>query len=239
MTEPEHDHDLPHLPDTGDLSEVPYVDDAERAESEWLLARERDPAARAPSAKIANDYAELEDLLGDLPASRGDDGWQDSVLRAAAAATPLRAPRRSAVRWVAGGALVAAAAVIAFRVIPGAPRAELEVAIRRDAGTRGDGAVASVGDHLVVTARPREPSDLRVYRDDGILVARCPSGPACTVSSGGDYTIDVRLDAPVPHHVVLVIGATAPLPDGTLDAYVNAARGANARIVVYPSINVR
>jgi hypothetical protein len=239
MTDHDHDHDLPHLPDTGDLSEVPYVDDAERAESEWLLARERDPAACAPSAKIANDYAELEDLLGDLPAGRGDDGWQDRVLRAAAAATPLPAPRRSVVRWLVGGALAAAAAVLAFRLVPGAPRAELEVAIRHDEVTRGDGDVVSVGDHMVVTARPREPADLRVYRDDGILVARCPTGPACTVSSGGDYTIDVRLAAPVPHHVVLVIGATAPLPDGTLDAYVNAARGASARIVVYPSINVR
>ena len=40
-------------PEADDLSGVPFIDDAERDESAWLLARDADPRAPAPSLTIA------------------------------------------------------------------------------------------------------------------------------------------------------------------------------------------
>jgi hypothetical protein len=71
-----------------DFVDAPFIDDDERAESEWLLARDNDPDARAPSSEIASDYAEIEDLLGNLPTGIADEVWHDEVLRAAIASAP-------------------------------------------------------------------------------------------------------------------------------------------------------
>ena len=73
-----------------DLIDAPFIDGDERAESEWLLARDSDPAARAPSSEIASDYAEIDDLLGDLSTGISDEIWHGEVLRAAAAS--VRSP---------------------------------------------------------------------------------------------------------------------------------------------------
>ena len=92
----------------GDLADVPFLDDAERAESRWLIgARGATPARRHPSAKLAADYAELEDLLGNLPLGASDESWQDEVLRTGLRlGTPLRPWwRRTIFRWAMGGAL--------------------------------------------------------------------------------------------------------------------------------------
>jgi len=223
-----------------DLADAPFLDDAERAESEWLFARENDPLAPAPSAKIASDYAEIEDLLGTLPSGVSDERWHHEVLRAASSSASPSRPgwRRTAVRWAMGGAFVAAAAVAVLVLIPRAPAAELEVAIRHGDPTRGDVKEVVVGDHLVVTARPREAGDLRVYRSDGTLVARCPHGPACAPSAQGEYTIELTLDAPVQYQVILVVGMGDALTSGTIDAYLDAAGAASARIVRYQPIDV-
>ena len=225
-----------------DLAGAPFIDDAERAESAWLLARENDPGASAPSPEIARDHAELEDLLDHLPAGSSDQSWQEEVLRLA---SPSEAPsrprqRRRAYRWAIAGALVAAAAATAVvLVLRPRPRTdELVIAIRPGDPARGDTREAVVGDRLIVKARPRGTGDLRVYRADGPLVARCPTGPGCTTPAPGEYTIDVRLDAPVQHHVILTVGRGPDLPAGTMDAYLDAARAANARIITYPPIDV-
>lgn len=232
-----------------DLVDAPFADDAERAEADWLLARELDPAARAPSAKIANEYAELEDLLGNLPEAPLDDSWQDAVSRIGASSAPSVRPWwwRAPARWAAGGAFVAASAAAAWLLIPPAP-AELEVAIRPVDPTRGDPErsnpergekVAAIGDLLIVTARPHESADLRVYRSEGTLLARCPGGRGCIASPAGGYTIEVTLDAPGQYQVILVVGAIQATPGDTMDAYLEAARAANARIVTYQPIDVR
>ncbi len=243
-----------------DLAGLPSDDDAvERAESAWLLAREHDPGAPAPSPAIAREYAELEDLLGDLPPGSSDESWQEEVSRLAmASAAPAPPPRRRRVyRWALAGTLAAAAAVAAVVLLfprpdPRAPAGELEVvihtgdAVRGDVGRlhwRGDGlggdsTEAAVGDRLIVRARPRARGELRVYRAGGTLVARCPGGPGCTVSGDGGHSIEVRLEAPVPHHVILVVGMTGDLPGATMEAYLDAARAANARIVIHPTIYV-
>jgi hypothetical protein len=226
-------------PEDDDLADVPFIDDAERAESEWLLARENDPSAPAPSSKIESDYAEIEDLLATLPSGISDESWHDEVLRVvSSSALPSRPWWRSTTfRWAMGGAFVAAAAIAVWVVIP-RPPAELEVATRQVSAARSDPEEVVVGDHLVVTARPRGAGDLRVYRSDGILVARCPHGPVCRTLPHGEYTIELTLDAPAQYQVILVVGMGDAALNGTMEAYLDAAHAANARIVRHPPINV-
>lgn len=229
--------------DPHDLAGAPFLDDAERAEADWLVARDRDPTTPAPSPKIARDYAELDELLGSLPAGPSDERWHDEVLRLARASVTPPRPwwRRLAVRWTAGLAFAgAAAAAIALMLRPPQPAGgELQVAIHHGDETRGDAREAAVGDRLVVRARPRGPSELRVYRVDGPLVARCPAGPGCTTAAPDEHAVEITLEAPVQHHVILVVGASAPLPEGTMNAYLDAARAAGARVVTSRPIDVR
>lgn len=232
------------VPPDVDLVDAPYLDDAERAESEWLRARERDPHAPAPSPQIPRDHARLEHVLGNLAVEATDESWHDEVLKLAAASTAT-APRRwwqwPAFRWGAIAATTAAAAVVVLLLLrprTTAPDRELELEIRRGSVVRGDTREAAVGDHLIIRTRPRGASELRVYRADGPLVARCPGGPACTNSAADLYAIDLVLSAPVRYEVILVVGANAAPPESTLDDFVNAAVAAKARIEQYP-IDVR
>lgn len=227
MTTPKHT-----APADTDLGDALFALDDARAESDWLLAREHDPDAPAPSAEIASDYAEIEHLLGNLPLPPSDERWHDEVLRAVTAM--MRPPRpwwRTAVfQWTTGAGAALAAAVVLFMVVPRTPP-ELKVVTRHGDATRSDANEVVVGDHLVVTARPDGPADLRVYRSNGTLVARCPNGPACRTQDPGELTIEVTLDVPDQYHVVLVVGMAGALPVGTMDAYLDAATSAGARVV--------
>lgn len=224
----------------------PDLDDAERAEAGWLIARDRDPTAPPPSPQIARDYAEIEHLLGRLP-EPADDRWHDDVLRAAASVTPPSQPRRAVFRRSRVAAVAVAAiaiAGIALWLQPSRPpEAELEVAIRHTDLSRGDSREVAVGDRLAVTARPHGTGDLRVFRSDGTQVARCPGGPACNRSTPRepelDLQVDLRLDAPVRYHVILVVGMNHAVPDCTMDAFLDAAHSAHSRVVQYAPIDVR
>jgi len=223
-----------------DLADAPFLDDAERAESAWLLARENDPSAPAPSSKIANDYAEIEALLGNLPAGPAGESWHEEVLRtAASSASPPQPWRRRAIaRWTTGGALLAAAAVAVLLLRPRPHTDELEIAILHASATRSDSQEVVVGDRLVVRARPHGTSDLRVFRSGGTLVARCPDGPGCSASAQGEHILEITLDAPVRYQVILVVGMiNAPL-GGTMNAYLDAARAVHARIIMHQPIDV-
>lgn len=244
-------------PEADDLADVPFLDDAERDESAWLLARERDPGAPAPALNIASEYGEIEDLLSNLPAGSLDERWQDEVLRAASPSAPPSRPwwRRAAFRWAMGGTFVTAAAIAVLVLISRAPTPELDVAIL-DADpargrsrevvvgdqTRSASEKAAVGSRLVVTARPRGAGDLRVFRreaTDGTLVAGCPHGPKCVAPAQGEYTIEITLDAPGEYQVILVVGMSNALPSGTMNAYLKAASDASVRIVMSRPIEVR
>jgi len=215
----------------------PFIhDDTARAESEWLLARENDPSAPAPSPEVAADYAELEELLASLPCYALDDSWQDRVLRAASALSSRPRWRMTVSRWVFGGTVAAAAAAVAWMLLPRTP--ELAVAVRHLRTTRGAPDEVVAGDQLVVTAQPRMAGDLRVYRSDGLLVARCPNGPGCTGGSRREQTIEITLDAPLQYQVILVDGTNDVPPDGTMDQYLEAARAMKARVTRYPPIDV-
>jgi hypothetical protein len=71
-----------------------------------------------------------------------------------------------------------------------------------------------------------------------MLVARCPDGPGCTSAGHGEYTIEIVLDAPAQYYVILAVGVTAPSPTGPMDAYIDAARTAKARIITPEPIDV-
>jgi len=233
---------------TDDLADPPPGSDAERAESAWLLARDHDPFAPAPSPQIAGEYGEIEDLLRTLPPGP-DDGWQAEVLRAASALAPSSRPRRRASRvlWGMGGAIAAVAVVVVVVLHPRPAGDELDVAIRHVDKTRGDSGQVVIGDQLIVRAPaapderdPRDPRAqraLRVFRS-GAPVAWCPGGPGCTTAHDGAQVIDLTLDAPVRYQVLLVVGMPQRPRDDTLEAYLDAARAANARIVAHEPIDV-
>lgn len=236
-----------------DAPNLPFWDDAKRAESEWLLAREVDPTAPAPSPKIASDYAEIEELLANLSSIPSDSRWQAEVLSAGVAQSRSWW-RKTAWRWIAGGVVLATAAVavvlashpypavsepeVATSALP-PDTSELAVAIRQGERARSPRDEVAVGDRLVVTARPRGTGDLRVYRADGVLVAKCPRGPGCRLPVRDDeQTIEITFDAPVKYLVILVVDAGVMLPESSKDAYLEAARAAGARIIAPEPIDV-
>lgn len=231
----------PPAPEAEDLANAPYLDAAERTESEWWLVRDSDPNAPPPSERLARDYERLEDLLGSLPAGPPDERWHEEVLKAASSlATSQCAPRRRAVfKWAFGGALLAAASFAALLLL--LRPAELEVSIQHGNEARDDGE-AVVGDRLMVEATPKGGAgDLRVFQANGTPVAKCPDGPGCRVSSRGHYVIDLTLKKPVQYQVILVVGdgaAVSRLPEGVMSAYLQAANAADVRVVMYRPIDV-
>jgi len=259
--------------------------DAERAEAAWLLDREMDPTALAPSPEIAHDYAELEDLLANLRPLRSKKSLQVDGIPAAPArpavpypvtfASSRQAPPRprwrgAAWKWSVGGATLVAAATMIMLAIPSdirttappttappttAPPAvappekialleaigtELEIAKGVGKTVRGAAEEIAVGDHLIVTARPRAKGELRIYQADGPLLVRCPGSPECRNLAGDDgaQVIDLALVEPGRYHVILVIGPKLDALPESMSDYLDAARAAGARSLVAQPIDV-
>jgi hypothetical protein len=201
---------------------------AEDAESAWLRARRRDPGAPPPSPALVREHAQLEDMMGNLPAIRVDDSWHDDVLNAA-----IRAHRRTTRRRWAATVLGAAAVMSVIWLWPAHrprdPRFDLWIEHPHGATRGGE---ATIGDHLMVRARLEADSDLRVYRDRTTLLAWCPRGAHCSSSEpdADEKLIDLTLDLPGEYDVLMVAGAGEALQDGPMDAFLAAARSNNARV---------
>lgn len=247
--------------DVEDLERAPFLDEEERAEAAWLLARDKDPAAPPPAPALQREYAVLEDLLGRLPAPAETGDWQQEVLRRAKAAsapaahvaTPAAEPqanpsappappgsgavlpfRRRATWWAASAALVAAAAVLAIVLAfprPAPPSGELTIELRRGDLVRGDPKEAAVGDVLVIRGRA-EAGDLRVFRADGALVGRCPDGPGCTMDASGERSLEIKLDQPTEYRVILVTGTSEILPGMARSEYLEAVHAQRGAITL-------
>lgn len=200
---------------------------AEDAESEWLRARSRDPGASPPSPALVGEHAQLEGILGNLPTMRVDESWHDDVLKAA-----IQDQRTARRRWAA--AILGTAAVVGVIWLWPADRPRdpmFDMWIRHPNGVTL-GSDATIGDHLMVRARLDADSDLRVYRDRTVLLARCPRGAHCS-SSGTDADerlIELTLDLPGEYDVLMVAGVGEALPDGPMDAFLAAARTRSARV---------
>lgn len=233
-------------PAPSDLTDAPGVSEEERAESAWLIARDKDPNALPPNARIANAYAEIETLLGSLPAPAEDDGWQTEVLDLA-----MRQRRRrrgiQRVAWVAATATV----VVCILLLVSQPRSELialtkeapelDLALRPGKSRRAEGPTASVGDHLIVKALSDGRAELRVYHNEQTLLARCPAGPGCVSVTKQELAIDVELKAPGTYQIILILGlddSVSTDQTSAYGAYVDAAMAAKARIVMHSPLKV-
>jgi hypothetical protein len=129
-----------------------------------------------------SDLSKLEAALKELPTYRAPAGWRDRVFAAIDAEAAPREIRRpsSRVWWIAGGGLLAAAAVALYLVIPG-PRREPAIAMEVQRASPGDPqrdrSLARPGDTLVIRAKAGDA--FRVYRDR-VQIARCPGHAGCT-----------------------------------------------------------
>ncbi|HVV82334.1 MAG TPA: hypothetical protein VHE35_04615 [Kofleriaceae bacterium] len=217
------------------------ADDEERAEGDWLLARDADPAAAPPSPELAREHEQLAELLATLPVGQDDDRWKDELLAAAHADDAKRAPPPRRHRWpqlVAGAGVIAAGAIVLIVVTwPKPAVTELDVRAERDHRVRGGVDEVAVGDHLIVRARPAADGELRVYEGDHHLLLRCPGAPGCAAGAHR-WKVDLVVTAPVVHHIVLAAGAVPAAADAGFGDYVKAAHDAGVRIRIQPPIDV-
>lgn len=226
-----------------DFANPTFDSDAERAEHEWLIAREANPDAPPPSSEVAQRYAHLESLLSSLPPPTPDPAddaqWQEALLcraaeRAASPPTPIRrAWTRRPVTYGAVGVGLAAAAILLIFLYPRKPTGDLDtVALAytvTHAGTqRAAPQDAALHDYFE-SQIPNGEHDLRLYRPDGTLAARCPGGPGCTTTSSGSQ-LRVQLDLPGRYSVFLVIGTTKLPVEGTKSEFLERVRVAHARM---------
>ena len=213
--------------DTPDGTEP--LDDDER----WLQAREEG----SPLPPLSRERVAAYETLTEMVRSRARIAPPPSArdqLRAALDRDELAGRRHARRRWVYAAAAVAAAAVILIVMWRPAPeeftvvRIESGDALRRgsiERGMAGDYQMAAVGDRLVVDARSSDLKELRVYRDDRELVARCPGDPGCA-GGGPHWKLTMRFDAPGLYRAVRVDKAVAPAT--TYDADMAALQSAGA-----------
>lgn len=247
----------PDKPLGQDLVDAPYLDGEERAEVAWLLAREVDPTAAPPSREVAREHRELQHLLRTLPTPQ-DDGWQHELtakLRALEA-RPARWWQAPWARWLLGGPLAAAAVLLLWL----APRARAPLqselagpdargAARHDELTvelqpmatayRRDALRPAVGDEVALTTAALVGGELRVFRGDGALVARCPGAPRCQVGADGSLRLELTLTAPGRYHVILAIGGAPAAAGASLDEFLAGALASGARLVTPEPLEVR
>jgi hypothetical protein len=245
--------------DSGNSVDQPASDASERAEAEWLLARETNPAAPAPSPQAAAEYVELEHMLATLPDPRSDHSWHDEVLKKALASPdevkgemlrPTPAARRawwkrSATRWGGGAAAAAAAAaaaivVVGLRAEKRTSREESEVAVAPsyEGGVRGD------SERLSGISASGPKGELRVFRKasltaTGYLVARCvPSEVRCK-EKGNELVLSISLEEPGYYYVVSADRAVTGADDATLEEFQQAARRQGLKVRTSPDYRRR
>lgn len=170
-----------------DDTEHEALREGERAEYEWLMARDADASAPAPSEAVARDYQRLEHMLATLP-DDPDAAWQEGLLdriRGTQAVAPIRAARKRPTWWLGLGGGAVAVAVLAVVILLPPSKAQLspdrlpaELLFSRGGAVRGDADGHHIGDVISTPDRPLS-TDLRLYGPDGAMVAHCPDGIGC------------------------------------------------------------
>lgn len=190
-------------------------------------------AARARYDALKQDLAALRDQFAP-PAH-----WQQAVLEQAR-------PRVVRRRWLDAPTLAAAASVsiaLAALLLPRHPAAAPSLEVRTQAAPQRTlrGAAAQAGDRLLLQASVAgsPQAELRVYRDDTVLVLRCSSAPPCRRDRDG-LRAELVLAAPGNYQPLLLLSARA-LPDaqGSLDSDTAAAFAAGARAILGSEVLVR
>jgi hypothetical protein len=108
----------------------------------------------------------------------------------------------------------------------------------------GDVTRASLGDALVLKAWLSGPGEIRVYRDGGELVLRCPGGEGCAeANEQRRRLLEVSLTPPAPgrYRAVLLGGAALPAPPASEQEHeaLRAASKAGAKVVDSLFVEVR
>lgn len=159
-------------------------------------------------------------LLGQVGEDREPPaGWEDAIRARIVAAEKLRGKGRRRLRLAAIGFGIAAAAAIALWAARPRPRENalaLQVTVVRGAEPVR-GATPHPGDRLVVHVAlgPRAPGrmELRVYRGEAELVARCSSEPPCRLGADS-LDAEIVLPSPGSFRALLLSGAAPPPPAG-------------------------
>jgi hypothetical protein len=221
-----------------------------------LTRYERGDALSAEDLAINGRYDKLRVALAQRTDALPSEGWEARVLRgidagsgrAVAAAATARAtpapPRRWARGTIGAAAALAAAAVLLLwlwrrpETLAPATFALATEVLRGEAQVRGD--EPAVGDRLLVKCQAHARYvEIRVYRDDRVLVLRCPGAPGCTRDQGGARA-ELLVAAPGTYRAVL-FAADAPLPEPRaegLDADVGAAGAAGAKVITGKAVSV-
>lgn len=223
--------------DTPDGTEP--LDDDER----WLQAREEGSPLPPLSRERVAAYETLIEMVRSRARITPPPSARDE-LRAALDRDELAARRQARRRWAAYAATAVAAAAVVLIVMWRRPapdefmvvRIESADGLRRGSsgsGAAGDHYTASVGDRLIVDARNADLKELRVYRDDRNLVARCPGDPGCA-GGGPHWKLTMRFDTPGTYRAIRIDKVVVPSTDYEKDvvALQNAGAGLDEQRVI-------
>ncbi len=206
----------------------------------WLQARET--GAELPvldPARIAQ-YQRLDTMLATLPPLDPPLGWEARLLAKLPPDRQVRpwGPALAAglVALVGAGAYLASHRPHATTDLP-PTRSALSLSVVAGAVTNRGGAPA-VGDTLEVKFVLTEPGELRVYREDGPLVVRCPGGQGCTAEASL-ISVKVPIAAAGTYRAVAMTGAVPPPTGRGLSADLRAADAAGARLLSVPAVDIR
>jgi hypothetical protein len=223
--------------------------DDDKADEAWLLAREsaEDGAAvAAPSDETRRVYDALAAELAQLPAAPAPAGWRDRMLAAldepAAAPAPRPRPTR---HWslIAAPLAAAAAVLLIWRLSADRPQQiAIEVEVRAGDVVRRAGEAPAVGDFFVARALLPGAGELRVYRNDRAMVARCPQHPACRTRKVGDrdeLSVELPMTSKGDYRAIVIEGAIGLGLSGSLDGDVGDAKKRGAHVHIGKSISAR
>jgi hypothetical protein len=158
-----------------------------------------------------------------------------------------RAARGWPLRWPVIAGALAAAAVLLFVWLGrdtgggGGASPELAVLIQRGDEVHRAADVAAIGDRLQARLRVPGAAELRVYRGDHSLVARCPGSAGCAERDDRGsraLSVEMSLGELGRYRVVGLIGASIPAPTGAFDDDLRVARAGGARVVTSATIDV-
>lgn len=214
----------------------------ERFESEGLLRLERGEPLDAHFATCPDCLearAVHERLRREIGAAGAEDepppGWEARVWQRIER-------RRSRPRWAwalapLGAAVLAATLFLVLRT-PAAPSLIQEI-VGGEAVVRA--ASAHPGDRLEVRVETAgfAHAELRVYRNQGELLLRCPGGPSCERTRNGISASLVFPSAGEYQAVLVLDDEPLPAPGKGLDADTGAALDRGARVLLGERVSVR
>lgn len=216
----------------------------DRFEREGLLRRESGapPDAHDDECETCRSerdvYLAIEAAFKALPSIAPPEGWQERVLSSITEGTRQTG---NGVRWFLGAAAVAAAAMVVWhlRTPDMGPLAVRQEVVATDASRRSDS--AAVGDTLraLATGGAGQAREIRLYRNERDLVARCPSAESECLIDGKTTELRIKLSAPGRYRSLAIVGPEPiPAPGKSLDEDARDASKAGASVEISVAIDV-